>query len=95
MSSSSTAEADLESLQAELKQLRTDFAKLNETMRDLVRHGSAEAVSRARESGEKLWGEAKRHASTVTGEIEEKPITAAITAFGLGVVLGMLFSSRR
>src|SRR5579862_4437776 len=92
---STTTEADFEALQAELKQLRGDLARLNETVRDFVRHGSAEAVNRARESGEKLWGEAKKRASTVTDEIEEKPITAAITAFGLGVVLGMLFSNRR
>jgi ElaB/YqjD/DUF883 family membrane-anchored ribosome-binding protein len=91
----STTEADIEALQAEIKQLRADLAKLTETFRDVLRHGGAEAINRARESGEKLWGEAKKRAHGVTEEIEEKPVTAAITAFGLGIILGMLFSSRR
>jgi ElaB/YqjD/DUF883 family membrane-anchored ribosome-binding protein len=90
-----TTDASIEALQAEIKQLRADLGKLSETFRDAVRQGSAEAVNRARESGEKLWGEAKKRAHGVTEEIEEKPVTAAITAFGLGIILGILFSSRR
>lgn len=94
MATTTTTE-DIEALQAEMKQLRQDLARLSETFRDVLRHGGAEAVDRARDTGEKLWGEAKRRAHGVTEEIEEKPLTAAMTAFGLGVILGMLFSSRR
>ena len=91
----SSTDADIEDLQAEIKQLRADLSRLSETISDLVRHGSAEAVHRARESSERLWGEAKKRAKGLTDEIEEKPMTAALTAFGLGIILGMLFSNRR
>ena len=90
-----TTDVNIEALQADIKQLRSDLAKLTETFRDAIREGSAEAFGRARESGEKLWNEAKKHAHGVTEEIEEKPLVAAATAFGLGILLGFLFSSRR
>lgn len=87
--------ADIQALQAEMSQLRTDFAKLSETLRDVVRHGGEEAAAKARESGERVWAEAKKNARSVSQEIEEKPITAAVAAFSVGVILGMLFNSRR
>lgn len=92
---SSATDSDLEALQAEIKKLRGDFASLNETVRDLLRHGGADALGKARESGERVWSEARRRVEGVAAEIEEKPVTSAVTAFGIGIVLGMLFSSRR
>ena len=94
MATTST-EADIQALQAQIKELRDDLAGLTETLRDLARHGSAEATAKMRESGEKLWGEAKKKASGLAEEIEEKPVTAAVTAFSVGVLLGMIFSGRR
>lgn len=87
-------DTDIQALQTDLRQLRADFASLTETMRDLVRHSGTEAAAKARESGEKVWAEAKKHVDTVSHEIEEKPLTAAATAFGIGVVLGLLFARR-
>lgn len=87
-------DTDVQALQAELKQLRADFASLTETLRDLVRNTGAEAAAKARESGERVWSEAKKHVDTVTREIEDKPLTSAATAFGIGMVLGLLFGRR-
>jgi ElaB/YqjD/DUF883 family membrane-anchored ribosome-binding protein len=86
---------DIKALQAEIKELRADFANVSETLRDLVRHGGAEAAAKARESGEKIWDEARKHVHDVAHEIEAKPVPAAITAFSIGLVIGMLFSGRR
>ncbi len=88
-------EADIKALQDEIKALRADLTGLTETLRDLVKHGGAEAAAKARESGEKLWDEAKKKASGLAEEIEDKPVTAAVTAFSVGVLLGMIFSGRR
>lgn len=88
-------EADVNELQSEIKQLRADFAKVTETLQNLLRHGGAEAVGKAQDTAEKLWAEARSKAQGLTAEIEEKPVTAALTAFGIGVVLGMLFCGRR
>lgn len=88
-------EVDIKTLQAEMKQLRADLANLGETLRDTIRHGGAEAAAKARETGEELWGEAKSFVQGVSEEIEQKPLTAALAAFGIGMVLGLLFSTRR
>ena len=87
--------ADIQALQTDIKQLRTDFAGLGETVRDLVRHGGEEAKAKALESGDKVWKEAKHHAQTIGHEIEERPVTSALAAFGVGMILGILFSGRR
>ncbi len=87
--------ADVDALRVEIKQLRADFTDLTETLRDVVRHGSEEATAKARETGERAWEEAKKRANSISHEIEEKPVTAALTAFSIGVILGLLFSGRR
>jgi len=88
-------EADVKALQEQLQQLRTDFAALSETLKELARHGIDEAAQRATAPGAKAWTEVKRHAETVSQEIQEKPLASAFAAFGVGVVLGVLFSGRR
>jgi hypothetical protein len=85
--------ADIAALHTEIKQLRADFAEIAETIRDIA------SVAGARQPGqtpsEKVWTEVKRQAGSVGWEIEEKPIAAALTAFGAGVLLGLLLNARR
>jgi ElaB/YqjD/DUF883 family membrane-anchored ribosome-binding protein len=91
----SATETDIQALQEQLQQLRSDFAALSATLKDLARHGLGEAAQRASAPGERAWAEVKRQADAVTQEIEEKPIASALTAFGIGLVLGVLVNSRR
>jgi len=91
----SATETDIQALQEQLHQLRADFAALSGTLKDLAKHGIGEAAQRASVPGEKAWAEVKRQADAVTQEIEEKPVAAALTAFGVGLVLGVLVNSRR
>ncbi|MFO0989287.1 MAG: hypothetical protein U1F37_18310 [Alphaproteobacteria bacterium] len=90
----STAE-DLKTLRAELANLRADLGRISETLKDVVRHGRDEAVGKAAETAEKLQDEIGRRTERLSREIEQKPLTAVFTAFGLGVVLGLLFGGRR
>lgn len=83
----STAE-DLKTLRAELANLRADLGRISETLKDVVKHGRDEAA-------EKLQDEIGRRTERLSREIEQKPLTAVFTAFGLGVLLGMLFGGRR
>ena len=46
-------------------------------------------------STEKVWTEVKRQAGSVGREIEDRPITAVLTAFGAGVLLGLLLNRHR
>jgi ElaB/YqjD/DUF883 family membrane-anchored ribosome-binding protein len=89
-----TAE-DLKTLRAELANLRADLGRISETLKDVVKHGREEAVGKATEAAEKLRDEIGRRTERLSREIEQKPLTAVFTAFGLGVLLGMLFRGRR
>jgi ElaB/YqjD/DUF883 family membrane-anchored ribosome-binding protein len=91
----SETEADVQALQEQLQQLRADFTALSVTLKDLARHGIGEAAQRASVPGERAWAEIKRQTDAVTQEIEEKPVASALTAFGVGLILGILVSARR
>ena len=88
-------DADIAVLRTEVAQLRTDLAKISDALRDLVRHGGAEAMEKLEQSGENVREEIKRKAQSVAHEIEERPIASALAAFGVGMILGMLFHGRR
>jgi len=91
----SGTEADIQALRAEMTQLRADFSRLTETLREIVRHGGSEAATKAQEAGERVWQAAKGNVHSLSQEIEDKPFASAMAAFSIGVVLGTLFSSRR
>jgi ElaB/YqjD/DUF883 family membrane-anchored ribosome-binding protein len=86
---------DLATLQADLQQLRADFSKITTDMRDMASSSASAASGKAQASAEKMWGEVRRQAQTVGQEIEERPFTSALAAFGTGLVLGMLLNARR
>jgi hypothetical protein len=88
------AKTEIAALQTEIKQLRADFAKLTDTMSDIASNGVAGA-GQAQASAEKVWSEVQRQAGSLGREIEERPIAAALTAFGAGLFLGRLLSARR
>lgn len=86
---------DLAALQIEIKQLRTDLAQIAGTMRDIASNSVAAAGQQAQASTEKVWTEVKRQADSVSHEIEQRPIAAALTAFSAGVLLGLLLNRHR
>jgi ElaB/YqjD/DUF883 family membrane-anchored ribosome-binding protein len=88
-------ENDFSTLQADIQQLRADFAKMTTDMRNIASNGVAQASGRAQESAEKVWGEVRRQAQNVTQEIEERPFASALAAFATGLILGMLLNARR
>jgi ElaB/YqjD/DUF883 family membrane-anchored ribosome-binding protein len=92
---SSGADANVEALQAEMAQLRTDFARVTETLKQIAYNRGAEVVGDAKDTADRLTAEVQRQARNVADTIEERPFAAAITTCGIGLVLGMMFSSRR
>jgi len=86
---------DMAALQAEVKRLRADIAKIGGTVHAGVINGVAEAGETIQASSENLWNETKRHAQSVGREIEQNPLASALAAFGVGVLLGALLNGRR
>ena len=90
-----STETDLATLQADIKQLRDDFAKMTTDVGVLASNGYTQASGKAQVSAEKLWGEVRRQAQNVTQEIEERPFASALASFATGLMLGLLLNTRR
>ena len=88
-------DTDIAALQTEIKQLRSDLAKIMETIRDAVSNGIAGVEEKVQASAQKVWADVRRQAHNVGREIEERPITLVLTAFATGMVLGLFLSRRR
>jgi len=86
---------EIESLRAEIRQLQVDIAALTDSVRGVVRAGKAEAIDRVNDTADKAWTEAKGLAEGLAKQIEEKPVTALVSAFSIGMLLGLLFTNRR
>ena len=87
--------ADIAALQTEITQLRADFARMAGTMSEIAGDGLAGAGEQGEASTDKLWTEVKRQADSMTREIEQRPVVAALTAFGAGALLGLLLNRHR
>jgi ElaB/YqjD/DUF883 family membrane-anchored ribosome-binding protein len=88
-------DADLDALAAEVKNLREDFGRVGKVLEELVRHRGSAAATEATRRAERAWDEVNRKAENATQTLEQNPLATLAGAFGLGMVLGMLFSGRR
>ncbi len=90
-----TADGDVKKLQAEIAQLREDVALLVQALGGAAREGGANAFSNAKARAGEIQDDIKDKIDSITRQIEDKPVASSLTAFAIGVVLGMLFGSRR
>lgn len=88
-------EADVEALAEEVKRLRADFSKIADLLKMTAGHAGEEAASQARAAGERAWVGAKSTADELVQRIESRPVSSTAIAFGIGLIFGMLFGSRR
>lgn len=86
---------DLKTLRAEMANLRADLGKIGETLKSFGRHSGEEAAEKAGDMAEKLRAEIERKSQRLAEGIEQKPLTSVLAAFGVGMILGMLFHGRR
>jgi ElaB/YqjD/DUF883 family membrane-anchored ribosome-binding protein len=89
----------------ELNQLKSDIADLREDMASLVkalkdagidqgRQAYDRAYERARRAGESVRERADEAYGAFGKEVEERPLTSVLAAFGTGFVVGMLLDRR-
>ena len=98
-------ELELDALRQDVARLREDLAKLAESTREIAR-GRAESLrSRLEDNAHHLRQEAERvleegrHRGQYAAEylektLGERPVTSLLTAFGLGLVLGVFINRR-
>jgi F0F1-type ATP synthase membrane subunit b/b' len=93
--SAAANDSDMEALRAELKNLRADFSRITEILKDTAKNRGAEAADKIRQTAERGWSEAKSTAQTVLEEMEERPLGTAMVVFIGGMLFGLLLGGRR
>ncbi len=88
------AEAPNETLRKELDQLRSDIAALTHTLKDIATDQGSAAYGKVRRSAQSAKDEAVHAAGAVGHEISERPFTSVLSAFSVGLLMGMLFGRR-
>jgi ElaB/YqjD/DUF883 family membrane-anchored ribosome-binding protein len=68
--------------------------KLADVLKTTASHAGEEAANQARAAGEKAWSGAKTQADELIQRIEDRPLHSTAVAFGVGLVLGLLFGRR-
>ena len=91
---SQATDADIQALIAEMKNLRSDFARIGDILKDTARHGAQEATDTVRETAEQGWYDAKSKAQTILEEMEQHPLHSALAIFGIGMLLGLIVGRR-
>jgi len=87
---------DVKKLSDDMTELKADFARIAETLADLVRQRGQEAAAKFQGRAEDTWAEAKESFEGVKKKIHDEPVTATLAAFGIGLLIGtILFGSRR
>lgn len=87
-------EANVENLASEVKSLKAEFSRIAALIEKTAKEAGAEAAARARDAGDKVWAQTQNTADNVAERIKEQPLASAGVAFGVGVLLGLIFGRR-
>ncbi len=90
---------ELDQLRSDMADLRKDMAALVKTMKDAGvsegRHLYEEAAERAKHTRDEARKRAADTYGTLEKEVEERPLTSVLTAFGTGFVMGLILDRKR
>lgn len=91
-------EKEMDQLRSDVAALRKDLASLVSTLKDVGIEEGQNLYERTAERAKHTRDEARRRASNTYGalekEVEERPLTSVLTAFGTGFMIGMLLDRR-
>jgi len=85
-------ESEFDALKEDLAKLRADVSSLTAALRDATSDTVQERIDALRGRISDLTGDAKvegqRRLDELSGQIEEKPLTSVLIAFGVGLLIG-------
>ena len=104
MATSEKSSTTTEDVDAQIKEIRSDIAKLTELLGDLAgsridatktaaRDEAEYLLKRSREMADSAHGKAREATESVESYIKEKPIQSALIALAVGIIFGA-FSRR-
>lgn len=85
---------EFDSVRDDLTKLSADIASLAQAIKDGAGDTAREQLALARERFDRLTEDAREHGQdtidSLVEQIEERPLTSVLIAFGVGVILGRL-----
>lgn len=90
----SATEVSLADLRSDLDQLRTDVAKLVETLGKTAKRGVKSAAVDAEAAAGEVTDWAEGQAETLRSSIQSQPFTAVAIAAGVGALFGQILMRR-
>ncbi len=96
---------EIESLKKDLKSVRDDLGRLREvgtsaaedaasTARERLEQETNRLLERLQAAAQDAGGRGRRVLDDVEHEMEERPMTTLLASFGIGVVVGWIFSRK-
>lgn len=86
---------ELEALKKDLASLRGDIGGLSQAVKSAGEQKGEAAYRSVREKGDELLKQGEDAVEKVGHKIDEKPMTSVLTAFGTGLLVGLLLNQRR
>ena len=87
-------EIDYETLRKELNQVRSDIMALTSTLKEVAAQQGSAAYESVHKSAQKVQEKAAQTVGAVGHEIGQRPFTSMLSAFSVGLLIGILFSRR-
>lgn len=94
MGTEKEAGTDYEHLRADIDKLRADITELGKTLQTIIAGWGEEAKGAARRSMQTAEERAKESVERIAHQVEEKPIASLATAFGVGILIGLILNRR-
>lgn len=82
---------ETDAIKKDMEALRKDLRELADSVRASGEKRYQDGIEQARDKYKDLRTQANRRSKEVGAEIEARPFTSVIAAFGIGLLLGKLF----
>ena len=90
-----STEQSMETLKAQIEQLRNDVASLTQTIGAVADKAGVEALDQAERVAHDVRARSRRAANAVVAEVEEKPLLSVGAALVIGFALGAFFTRNK